>query len=254
VILRIISGIGLVAATIVEFPDQNTIFALNGTEASTATTLYSPQLANLPGSLFSSIRLINPNSSTREVTLKALSDEGEPLAPSFTVVLSPNGYLQQDAGELFRSQLGAERSFVGSLLIEAPSGGIVGDVVFGSTGLAYAAASPLQGGSYHEAILGHVANLPGLFFTGLALLNPEKHASQIEVSVFSADGTSTGTASVNLQPQGRLSDVLSNLIQGAGGQVGGYIILRSSSPFFAQELFGTQNLSLLSAVSAQPLN
>ncbi len=51
-----------------------------------------------------------------------------------------------------------------------------------------------------------------------------------------------------------IADVLSNLVQASGDQVGGYIILRSSSSFCAQELFGTQSLSLLSAVPAVPLN
>jgi hypothetical protein len=254
VVVRILSGIGLVAATIVELPNQNTIFALNGSEASEATTLYSPQLANLPGNLFSSIRLVNTDSSPRSVTLKAISDTGEVLPSPFTIEIPGNGYLEEDAGQLFRSHLGAQQAIVGSLVVEAPEGGVIGDVIFGASTLAYAAASPLQDSAYREAILGHVANLPGQFFTGLALLNPEDDPVDVEISVFAADGSDTGSTSIELPGRGRVSDVLSNLVERAGDQVGGYIILRSSTPFCAQELFGTQNLSLLSAVSAVPLD
>ncbi|MFZ0427805.1 MAG: carbohydrate binding domain-containing protein, partial [Acidobacteriota bacterium] len=240
------------ASEVVELLERDTIFALNGAAPIPASRLYSPQVAALPGHLFSSIRLINTAASSRPVTLRAFGDSGQSLAPPVTIDLPADGLFEQDAGLLFQTQFGIEASLIGSLVVEVGGdGGVMGDIVFGLADLGYAAASPLQSAGYRHASLGQVANLPGLFFTGLALFNPGDDAVVVRIEVRSSEGTLRGFLDCPLPARGRISDLIANLLPATERQVGGYILLSSDRDFLAQELWGTASLSLLSAIPAQ---
>ena len=70
----------------------------------------------------------------------------------------------------------------------------------------------------------------------------------VEVQVFTREGTPSGRADFELGVGWRRAIALSELLEGAGSQAGGFIIIRSSGQLVAQLLFGDQSLNLLSAI------
>ena len=137
---------------------------------------------------------------------------------------------------------------VGSLRVEADGGGILGDVVFGSPDLRYAAAMPLQTSLASKAIFSQVANIPGSFFTGLALYNPQARKAEVRIDVFRDDGSPAGSQTIQLEPGHRLSKTLAELVPASAGVVRGYVRIDSTEPVVLQQLFGDFIQSLLAAV------
>ncbi|HSR50429.1 MAG TPA: hypothetical protein VLV83_06340, partial [Acidobacteriota bacterium] len=138
---------------------------------------------------------------------------------------------------------------VASLTVQTDGPGVIGDVVFwDDNNFNFAAAMPLQTRPFRQAVFGHVANIQGLFFTGLALFNTGPDQAQIEIEVFGSDGAPTGNGMLTLDPGARTSRTLAELAPGSEEQSGGFIIVTSDQPLVGQELFGTNNLSLQSAV------
>lgn len=66
--------------------------------------------------------------------------------------------------------------------------------------------------------------------------------------MFGADGTPTGTRLIALPGDGRVSSTLEDLMPASAGQTGGYVLVDSSQPIVAQQLFGNLTLDFLSAV------
>ncbi len=253
-----VAGGGAVGFELVRLSD--TLLGFNASTPGVDTVSYSAQLASgtsASGTVFTSIKLVNVSGQERTVTLRALADDGTPLAAAVQRTLQPNQSLQEDAGELFGLGSAATAPAVqGSLRVESSGPGVVGDVVFGDpTTLRYAAALPLQTRLLRRAIFSQVANAntgggnaANITFTGLAFHNPNAVEAQIVVTVFAADGTETGSRLLNLSAGRRTSNVLTGLIPSTAGQIGGYIVVQSTQPIVAQQLFGNLTLDYLSAV------
>ena len=267
-------GRGAVGFELVSLVNDSTIFGLNaefqkesngveplGSGIEEEVELFSAQLASQASDLFTSVNLINLSNSTRTVTLTPVGDDGNNLADPVEVTMQPGGVFQGDAAEIFSSSSSASTDAVGgtlqgedrfegvgSLRVKASGAGIVGDVVFGSPTGEYAAALRLQAELFVRAIYSQVAVLPGQFFTGVAFFNPTGANATVKVEVFSSQGEMTGEREFELAPGRRLSRTLTELVPSITEQVGGYILVNSTQPLVGQELFGTNSLSLLSAV------
>ncbi|UCF38061.1 MAG: hypothetical protein JSU96_04180 [Acidobacteriota bacterium] len=251
---------GLLAFERIEGRNVETLFALNASSSKPEPVLYSAQLASVPDLLFTNLKLVNPLNESRTLTLRVISNEGDEIARSGEIVLPPHGFLEGTVPsilEAYRGQSTAQEvpeTMIGSLEVRLLEGaGVVGDVVFGLTDLGYAAALPLQGQLFRKAVFSHVSSLPGLFFTGFAFYNPGSEPAELMLSVFKSDGTQSGMAQIELGPGHRLSDVLSSLIPEVRSQPGGFLIADSDQPLVAQELFGTESTTLLSAVPPRVL-
>ncbi|RPJ61691.1 MAG: hypothetical protein EHM23_05990 [Acidobacteria bacterium] len=85
-------------------------------------------------------------------------------------------------------------------------------------------------------------------WTGLAFHNPGNEKAVVTIEVYSAEGTKTGEYENGLQLGAgeRVARTLDELIPGTQGQIGGYVVVRSSQPLIAQQLFF--NAELMSAV------
>jgi hypothetical protein len=204
-------------------------------------------LASLP-SLFTNVKLINTSDQGRVIRLSAIDENGGELASAVTLTLAPGEILERDAGELFDLPAGAES--IGSLSIEADGIGILGDVVFGERhSFNYAAAMALQTRTLVEAVFSQVAD-SDVFWTGLALYNPGSSDSEVNIEVYSATGVRTAatTGPIVLGRGKRFSKLLPQLLPATAGQVGGYIVIRSTRPIVAQQLFGDNSFNFLSAV------
>ena len=252
---RVTRGGGAVGFELIQLQDQATVIGLNAATQSAATQSFSAQLASQPGVLFTNVNLVNTSEVPRSLTLTAFAEDGTSLAKPAFRALNPGEQLSEDAASLLASQqgtelLGAGTSFVGSLQVEADGPGVIGEVIFGDpAGFQFAAALPLQARSFLEAVFSQVANVPG-FFTGLAFFAPEEDAD-ITIEVRAADGTLVGQAQQFLAAGRRLSKLVPELVSESDGQAGGYILVRSTAPLIAQQLFGAlgpTGIQLLSAV------
>lgn len=247
VALEVREGEGVVGFSLVTLRDQQTTIGLGGAAAdSGASQCFSAQLASAQGVLYTNLRLINVSDERRDIELTAIGEDGTPLADSVTRTLWPGVGLQTDVANLFGFQ--GSGLFVGSLQVEADGAGILGDVVFGSPNLRNAAAMPLQSQLASKAIFSQVANIPGSFFTGLALYNPQPRAAEVIVEVFRSDGSLAGSEAIDLEPGRRLSKRLDELVPTSAGVVRGYVRIESTEPLVLQEMFGDFALSRLAAV------
>jgi hypothetical protein len=238
---------GAVGFELVQLPNQGTVMGLNAVSGAGAAQSYSAQLAVSPG-YFTSIKLINTDTASRKVTLKATADNGADLAVPVTAALAAGDVLERDAADLFGFRPGS--TAIGSLAVNADGPGVIGDVIFGDpVSVNFAAALALQAQTVRQAIFSHVAN-GQTYFTGLALLNPTLIASYVTIDVYSPQGTKIGALASPLQldPGKRISKLLTELVPGTVGQMGGFIVLRSSQPIIAQEVFGDTSTTFLSAV------
>ncbi len=249
-------GGGAVGFELVSLSD--TLLGFNAVAGNDATLSFSAQLASGVASgsaIFTSVKLVNSSASVRNVTLRALSENGGALAVPVQFTLQPGETLQEDAGVLFGlGDSTTAPAVTGSLRVEADGSGIIGDVVFGDpTDIHYAAALPLQTRLLRRAIFSQVANVnantaAASIFTGLAFYNPGAATADIVITVFRADGTQTGVRNLSLPGGRRISDTVGNLVPASLGQTGGYIVVTATQPIVAQQLFGNLSLDFLSAV------
>ncbi len=266
-------GGGAVGFELISLIDDSTIFGLNAEfrqESNAAeplgsgeedVELFSAQLASQASDLFTSVNLVNLSDATRTVTLTPIGDDGNNLADAVEITMEPGEVFQGDAAEIFSSSSSASSAAVGgtlqgedrfegvgSLRVKASGAGVVGDVVFGNPTGEYAAALRLQARLFVRAVYSQVAVLPGLFFTGMAFFNPTSATATVNVEVFSDEGEMTGEREFELAQGNRLSRTLTELVPSITEQVGGYILVNSTQSLVGQELFGTNTLSLMSAV------
>ncbi len=241
-----VGSCGLIGYELIEIPNPGTVIGLEAALPSrAAATLRSAQLATVPLSIFTNLKVANVGDETLQVRLTPISEDGGELADSLTVFLEPKAFLERDVGTLFDYP---SHAGVGSLKIEANGSGLVGDVIFGDPLEArFAAALRLQDLTFSDAVFSQVANVPG-FFTGLALFNPGATAASVTIEVVRSDGESTGLRQIELPGGHRLAQTVDQLVPESAGQAGGYIRIRSTQPIVAQQLFGDSGLSLLSAV------
>ncbi|MFQ5740462.1 MAG: hypothetical protein ACE5JX_15760, partial [Acidobacteriota bacterium] len=69
-----------------------------------------------------------------------------------------------------------------------------------------------------------------------------------QIQVFGNDGEMAGDATAELAAGSRISRLLTDFVPASAGQNSGYIVICSSQPLIGQQLFGTFDLRLLSAV------
>lgn len=240
---EVVQGPGLVGAAMVTLPGVQTTIGFNAQIGNPGLEAFSAQLASAPG-IETNLRLWNTSGFTRTVQLQAISDGGTALADPVTISLAPGQFTQQDAAQLF----GFTSPAVGSLRVSASGDGVIGDVIFGDPDRAtYAAALALQSTPFTQAVFSQVANIDP-FFTGLAFYNPGSRTASVQIQVYSADGVRTGQTTTSIGPGRRRSALVPELVRATAGQVRGYIKVTSSAPIVGQQLFGTNSLSLMSAV------
>lgn len=252
-------GNGAIGFELIE--TAQSLMGLNASYGNPGQVSYSAQLASGSDTgvgVFTNLKLVNTSSQTRVVTITPYKGDGSILSiPLANVALEPNQTLQRDAGEMFGGSPAA--SILGSLVVQADGPGVIGDVVFGDPLTAnYAAALPLQTLLFKKAVFSQVANGqlspdPSMdCFTGIALFNPNSQSTQVTLKVFDRNGTQVGaTRNLTLGPLNRISDLVENLVPGTSSLIQGYILVESSQPLVAQQLFGNASLSFLSAVPPQ---
>ncbi len=261
IVAEVTEGSGVMGFQLIQLTDQSTVLGLNAATGNSTNRAYSAQLASQPG-LFTSVNVVNLGEEPRNVTLRAIQEDGTAQGDPLALVLGPGEQFTEDAGVLFGSaSAGAYpaqgESFEGSLVVEADGDGVVGDVIFGdSTDVAYAASLPLQTEPFTEALFNQVANVSG-FFTGLAFFYPGPSQgssaqgpaleAEITIQVFFPGGEMAGESSLTLAAGERISQLVEE-----AELAGGYVRIFSTRAIIGQMLFGVIGPGGIQLFSAVP--
>jgi hypothetical protein len=215
------------------------------------TTLYSPQYVT--GDPWRTrLSIVNLDSQPGAVTLRLFGESGMPIGKSRTVPIAANGKIYIDDPEFFTPlQTGAITS--GYVTIESDGVRLAGSTVFGdSTGQSCSSALPLIDNLVNSVLYSHVAS-SDMYFTGVAIVNPNEIDANVVMEIIGTDGTVIERR-VDVLPAGQkkarlLTEYFPTLV--GKDQRSGFIRIYSDQPTASFSLFGTNNLSVLSAIPPQ---
>ena len=203
--------------------------ALNGqalvTGSSVPEQLYSAQLATGGGAFETRQNVVNPTGLPAGLSVRAVGENGLSLAPAVSVQLGPGEQWEREIGQLFGFD--SNVLTVGAMVIESSITGLRGDVAFGdpSSARAFRASLLLDARPARTAAFAQVANGAG-FFTGVAAFNPNGAAA---FATFAANGSLTGSGSLILPVEGRVSKLLPKIVASSAGQRPLYLLAKNRS-------------------------
>jgi hypothetical protein len=225
---------------------------LNGQdELASATVLYCPQYV-VGGSEWNTVlSIINRSQKPGQVSLRFIADDGVQAGPTKVLPVAAGGKLRISDQDFFVPAGNALRQ--GYLEISTDGIRISGSVVFANSGRkAFAAALPLIAELKDRVIFSHVAS-NATFFTGLAILNPDSWQALAIVQVFDRNGIVLASRSLIIPARARVSKLLTEYFPELGEREisSGYFTVKGMTNLAAFALFGTRDLTVLSAIPAQ---
>ncbi len=215
------------------------------------------------GQYSTELTIVNTHGTRKaEIALTLLDDAGQPISiggnPANIEIL-PGAQFSGTLAELF-PELGPDlvtgsiRADVKGILfgpfISVPS--LAGSVRFLASDGSASAAIPFFLKLSEDFVYSHVAEGQG-WFTGVAVLNPNRVQNNLILEVYDREGGLIGSFTSLLQPGERFSKLIHELVSDAAGQTGGYIRITSDKPLASFALFGTDDLRSLSAIPPQGL-
>ncbi|MGD0307653.1 MAG: fibronectin type III domain-containing protein [Acidobacteriota bacterium] len=218
--------------------------AMNG-----STLLYSPQYA-VGGSWRTSLSVVNLDSIDGFVTFTLFPDGGGAQISSRQYI-GANGKIEIPDQSFFVASGSAPAQ--GYVTITSTGIRLAGNVAFGdSAGTAFSTTLPLVSNLDNAAFFGQLAS-DATYYTGIAVVNPQDSPTIIEIDIFQSDGSLAAPPYTVTIPAWQRSVMLSDSFPGLGSQSTGYIQITGSQTFASFVLFGTRNLTALSAVPAQQI-
>jgi hypothetical protein len=212
------------------------------------TTLYSPQyIAN--DMYRTALSIINLESTDGLVRIRLIGDDGNQQGIAKELAIKGNGKLYIDDPELFEAGI----SVSGYVEIVGEGIRLAGSAVFGdAVGQSFSAALPLVSNLQDKMVFSHIAS-DNVYFTGIAIVNPNPNPARVTIDVHAINGDLIQSIPETLDPGQRdcrlLSQISSFLAE--NNQSNGYIKIVSDLPIAAFALFGTHDLSVLSAIPGQ---
>jgi len=115
-------------------------------------------------------------------------------------------------------------------------------------------AAPLVYTLHNRVVFGQVAP-DATYFTGIAIPNPSDSDANATIDLFASDGRPVVSTTEVVPARARGSKLFTEYFEALTGQTisGGYIKVTSDRGLASFALFGTRNLTALSAVPAQPV-
>jgi hypothetical protein len=220
-----------------------------------AAQLYSPQYV-VGGPWRSTISVVNLESRVTAVTMHFVPDDSSKAEKTVRFEIPANGKLYVSDQRVFLEPGADLTKTITQGWVEISSDGarLAGSVTFGNAGSQnFASALPLVAEVNRDVIFSHTAS-NATWFTGVALLNPGSISSQATIDLYGADGSRQATVTTDVPAKGRRSRLLTELFPMLTGtdRTSGYIRVSSTWPLASFALFGTNSLSVLSAIPAQP--
>ena len=233
--------------------EQGDISALEGQDLTTGgTILYSPQYV-MGGGYSTSFAVLNLDSRVGTVQFRFIGEDGLQIGAAQYRAIPANGKLRIDDQEFFLTG-GSGDMVTGYAEIISDGVRLAGSTVFGdSLGTTFFSALALVSGLQKSMIFSHVAS-DAIYFTGIAVLNPGMGGdATATLELYAADGTLMETVSVPVPAGHRKARLLTEYFTSLVGrdQTSGYVRLTSDQPVASFSLFGTHNLSVLSAIPPQ---
>jgi len=228
------------------------VIALNGQDGTDgSTTLYCPQYVVGGPDWQSTLSIINLSSSSGTITLVFIGDDGTQIGATQPVQIAAWGKAHITDQDLFLDAGGQLTQ--GYLVIQSDGIELAGNVVFGHpSGESFYAALPLVAELRTGMVFSQVAS-NNIFFTGLAILNPNDVQANAIIQVFNRDGEVIASKIEILPAKGRRSKLLTEYFPQlkAVSLDSGYIQVTSIRGLAGFALFGAIDLSVLSAVPPQ---
>lgn len=230
--------------------DNEAFSGLDGSAG--ATTLYSPQYA-VGGPWRSALSVVNLDTLDGVVTFRLIGDDAVQIGPSISLPIAPRGKISIDDPDFFQV---SDPGKVTQGYVEVVSSGVklTGSVLFGDRQRrTFACALPLVSKLQSSLLLGHVAS-DDLYYTGIALLNPDTTRDAIaRLDLIGADGRLVASTTEIVPARHRQSRLLAEYFPSVSGEnrTSGYVRVRVDTPIAAFSLFGTNDLSVLSAIPPQ---
>lgn len=246
--VRVKSSIGVQSLQVMR-QKTGDVSTLAGQDISASdSTLYSPQYA-WGGPWRTSLSIINLDSTAGSVVLRFFGEDGLQIGQSQYLPISANGKVFIDDPSFFTT---TDPKAVTAGYIEIVANGIrvAGSTVFGDINRqtscsAMALVSTLQ----TNLLFSHVAS-NDMYFTGIAILNPNSSDAVVTLELYASDGTRLKTKNVQIGAKQRISRGLEEYFTLLAGkaQTSGYVRLKSYLPIAAFALFGTKDYTTLSAI------
>ena len=227
------------------------IQCLNGQDASRGSSkLYAPQYV-IGGSWRSAISIVNLEPRAGKVTLRLAGEDGTTIATRTDLPLPARGKLWVADQNFF---LNPGSSVVqGHVEITSDGLALSGSVVFSDSDRAtFSSALPLVSTLHGSFTFGQVAS-DETYFTGIAILNPSENPAGALVEIFDRLGARIAATRETIPAGGRRSRLLTEYFPGIRGQShrGGYVKVSADRAIAGFALFGTHDLTSLSAVLPQ---
>jgi hypothetical protein len=218
------------------------------------TTLYSPQYVH-GNSYRTALSIINLDAIPGTVTFRYFREDGVQIGATRILAIQANGKLYIEDPEFF---LPLDPSAITAGYIKVVSDGIriAGSTVFGDRNRqSFISSLALISDLQTSMLFSHIAS-NDLYFTGLAILNPNLTEATVTIQAFSADGVLLGIKNELIGPQKRKAALLTQYFPSLMGkdQTSGYIRLSSDLPIASYAAFGTCTLSALSAIPPQTIH
>jgi hypothetical protein len=224
---------------------------LNGQDANAgATVLYSPQYV-AGGGYRTTLSVVNLESIAGTVKLELIGDDGTLLAPAKTAAIPSRGKVYITDEKYFLDPGGS--LVQGYVKVTSSGPKLTGSVVFGDPERErFSSSLPLVSNLLTSAVFGQVAS-NSTYFTGIAILNPNDTDATATVDVYDRNGNLVRTTSQPIGAKRRVSRLVTQYFEDLVGQdiASGYIKVTVDKGVASFALFGTNDLSVLSAIPPQ---
>jgi hypothetical protein len=195
--------------------------------------------------------VINLDPVPGTVTLSFFGEDGTQIGSSRALVIGANGKIHIEDQSFF-SPVGSEL-LQGFVQIVGSGIRLTGSIVFGDKGnKGLTSALPLDSSLRKSILFGHIAS-NDLYFTGIAIVNPNSSDANLTIDLYGADGLIQSSKPVRIPPRQRKCALLTNFFPQLIGQdrISGYVKVTADSAVSSFALFGTNKLSVLSAIPPQ---
>ncbi|NWG14674.1 MAG: putative Ig domain-containing protein, partial [Acidobacteria bacterium] len=224
---------------------------LNGQDANTgATTLYSPQYA-AGGGYRTTLSIVNLESVAGTVTLDLIGDDGRLIGTRKSLPIAARGKAYITDQKFFLDP--GESLVQGYVRIVSGGPKLAGSVVFGDPERErFSASLPLVSNLLNSVVFGHIAS-NNTYFTGIAILNPNDTDATAVIDVYDRNGKLVQTRTEPVPAKRRVSRLVTQYFPDLVGQemTSGYIKVSADKGVASFALFGTNDLSVLSAIPPQ---
>jgi hypothetical protein len=224
------------------------VYALSGQEVvGGSRVLYGPQYV-VGEQWRTTISVVNVDGASGTVTFRLINDEGMQIGEAKAVAIRGYGKVQVTDQDFF---IGGDKS--GYVEVRSDGPRLTGAIVFGDPERETMATSlPLTTALMNTMVFGHVVSNE-TWWTGITLINPGVEDASVTVELYDRMGTLVRSKQERIAAGCRLIGLLSRYFEGVmeEGFQQGYMKVTSDQGLAGFAIFGTNELSVISAIPPQ---